>query len=45
MMSPVAKLSNLLFAAACARGIIDDPGTQDQTDLNALARILSASPT
>ena len=40
MMSPVAKLSNLLFAATCVRGIIDDPGTQDQTDLNALARIL-----
>ena len=39
MMSPIAKRSNLLFDATCVRGVIDDPGTQDQTGLNALARI------
>jgi hypothetical protein len=38
-MSPVEKLSNLLFAATCVREIIDDPGTQSQSELNALARI------
>lgn len=38
-MSPVEKLSNLLFAATCVREIIDDDGTQSQSELNALARI------
>ena len=39
MMSPVEKLSNLLFAATCVREIIGDDGVKSDTDLNALARI------
>jgi hypothetical protein len=38
-MSPVEKLSNPPFAATCIREIIDDDGTQSQSQLNALARI------
>jgi hypothetical protein len=39
MMSPVEKLSSLLFAATCVREIIDDHGTKSVAELNALARI------
>ena len=39
MMSPVAKLSNLLLAATCIREIVDTARTESQSELNALARI------
>ena len=39
MMTPIAKLAHLLFAASCIRDVIDDDGTQSAAELNALARI------
>lgn len=39
MMTPVEKLSHLLFAAACVRDVIDDDGAKSESELNALARI------
>jgi hypothetical protein len=38
-MSPVEKLSNLLFAATCVREIVDDDGVRSVGELNVLARI------
>jgi hypothetical protein len=39
MMSPVEKLFNLLLVSTCIREIIDDAGTESQSELNTLARI------